>query len=371
MGKVRTFSCTDLSKVSELWTRVFAPQAALSARSLELYFEEVFLFNPWSHPELPSLVYEDEGEVVGFLGVLPRRMHFSGKPVTVAVASQLMLDPRKPRPFAALELIRRLFAGPQDLSFSDGANETAHDLWESAGGSVAELYSPVWTRVLRPAQYNMALCHGRRLFHPLPLALNPLCRAMDGVITCINSSPYRFPAPDHGRAEKITDPAVLLDCIREFSANRTLRPEYDRSSLQWLIAHAHEQKTHGDMQMEIVRGNNDEILGSYVYYVRPGGTAQTLQFAGKPRHRACILEHLFYSAHQQGALAVSGQSEPAFVRFLARNHCFFTWSSSVLIHSRNEKLLNAIYQGDAFLSRLEGEWWMRFCDLAASGSNGE
>jgi hypothetical protein len=37
-----------------------------------------------------------------------------------------------------------------------------------------------------------------------------------------------------------------------------------------------------------------------------------------------------------------------------------------LIHSRNEKLLNAIYHGDAFLSRLEGEWWMRFCDLAAS-----
>jgi len=335
-------------------------------RSLEQYFEDVFFFSPWSHQDLPSLVYEDKGEVVGFLGVLPRRMQFSGTTVSVAVASQLMIDPRKPRPFASLELVRRFFAGPQDLSFSDGANEAGQDLWECAGGRVAELYSPVWTRVLRPAQYSMALCHGRRLFYPLPKALSPLCRAVDGVVTRVRSSPYRFPAPDHGTVEKIADPDVLLDCVREFSANRTLRPEYDISSFRWLIRHAHEQKTHGDMQMEIVRGGNGEILGSYVYYVKAGGTAQTLQFAGKPRHRARVIEHLFYRAHQQGALAVSGQSEPAFVRYLAKNRCIFTWSSGVLIHSRNEKLLNAIYQGDAFLSRLEGEWWMRFCDLAAS-----
>src|SRR3954468_7068199 len=174
MGNVRAFSCGDVGEVSQLWARVFAPNAALSMRSLEQYFEEVFLFSPWSHRELPSLVYEDKGEVVGFLGVLPRLMQFSGKTVRVAVASQLMIDPRKPRPFASLELIRKFFAGRQDLSFSDGANEAGLGLWECAGGTIAELYSPVWTRVLRPAEYSMALCHGRRLFHPLPQALSPL-----------------------------------------------------------------------------------------------------------------------------------------------------------------------------------------------------
>ncbi|HET9131951.1 MAG TPA: GNAT family N-acetyltransferase, partial [Terriglobia bacterium] len=112
MGNVRTFSCADLGEVSKLWARVFAPQAALSMSSLERYMEEVFVSNPWSHRDLPSFVYEDKGEIVGFLGVLPRRMDFSGKVVTVAVASQLMLAPEKPRPFAALELIRRFFTGP-------------------------------------------------------------------------------------------------------------------------------------------------------------------------------------------------------------------------------------------------------------------
>jgi hypothetical protein len=30
----------------------------------------------------------------------------------------------------------------------------------------------------------------------------------------------------------------------------------------------------------------------------------------------------------------------------------------VLIHSRETELLRAVQQGRAFLSRLEGEWWM-------------
>jgi hypothetical protein len=31
-----------------------------------------------------------------------------------------------------------------------------------------------------------------------------------------------------------------------------------------------------------------------------------------------------------------------------------------LVHSRNPDALEAIYRGDAFLTRLEGEWSMRF-----------
>jgi hypothetical protein len=133
-----------------------------------------------------------------------------------------------------------------------------------------------------------------------------------------------------------------------------------------LLQQANEQKTHGDLQMEVVRSDDDEIIGSYMYYVKPGRTAQVMQFAGKPRQRRLVLEHLFYRARQKGAVAVSGQGEPAYARLLAQSHCVFTWSNGVLIQSRNEKLLNAIHHGDAFLSRLEGEWWMRFCDLAAS-----
>jgi hypothetical protein len=366
MENVRAFSAADVGDVARLWAKVFAPNRAVSLGCLEQYLTEVFLGSPWSDPKLSSLIYEDSGQVVGFMGVLPRRMYFSGQPVTVAVASQLMLDPSKRRPFAPIELLRQFFAGPQDLSFSDGANDKAQQLWESAGGSIAMLYSSVWTRVLRPAGYAMTRCEDKRFLRPVSQALHPLGWMADSILTRWNLSPYLLSKPRSGTAEPVTDPSVFMDCVGQFSADRTLRPEYDLSSFQWLIGKAMEQKTHGELQLEIVRDGPGEIVGCYAYYVRAGRTAQVLQFAGKPRHRALVLGHLFYRAHQKGAVAVSGQLEPAFARLLSQNHCLFTWSGGVLIQSRHEKLLNAIHHGDASLSRLDGEWWMKFCDLAAA-----
>jgi hypothetical protein len=31
-----------------------------------------------------------------------------------------------------------------------------------------------------------------------------------------------------------------------------------------------------------------------------------------------------------------------------------------LVHSRDPEIMAAIHRGEAFLSRLEGEWWLRF-----------
>jgi hypothetical protein len=157
----------------------------------------------------------------------------------------------------------------------------------------------------------------------------------------------------------------LLDRIRKFSAKRALRPDYDPGSFQWLFQQAAKQRLHGELQAALVQDSRGETIGWFVYYIKTNGIAQVLQIGGTPRQAGCVLQHLFYRAQQKGAVAVSGQGEPAFVKLLARNQCSFTCSGSVLIHSRNERLLNAIHRGDAFLSRFEGEWWMRFCDLVS------
>jgi hypothetical protein len=34
--------------------------------------------------------------------------------------------------------------------------------------------------------------------------------------------------------------------------------------------------------------------------------------------------------------------------------------SPVLVHSRRRELVDAVRCGDAFLTRLDGEWWMSF-----------
>jgi len=40
-----------------------------------------------------------------------------------------------------------------------------------------------------------------------------------------------------------------------------------------------------------------------------------------------------------------------------RFRCF---SRGVLLHSENTDVRMAVHRGDAFLSRLEGEWWLQF-----------
>src|SRR5262245_42262604 len=365
MISVRNFTGRDVRPVSRLWLKVFSPaHTQPEPPGLERYLEEVFLQNPWRANHLSSLVCEDrEGAVVGFIGVLPRRMRFHGEPLTVAVASQLMIDPEKTLPLASVSLLRHFFNGPQDLSFSDGANQRALKMWEAGGGSAALLYSAEWTRVLKPAGYAAQLWERRRVSSFLSRVVRPLCRVLDIAGSRLSQSPYRVFKPVQTRIEEGVDAAVLLDCVRKFSARRALQPEYDLTSFRWLLSKAAEQQKHGDLQTALVKGAAGEILGWYVYYVRRGGIAQVLQLGGEPRHIGRVLDRLFYRAHEKGALAFSGPLEPTFVHALASAHCNFAWSSGVIIQSRNQGLLNAIHRGDAFLSRFEGEWWMRFCDL--------
>jgi hypothetical protein len=64
---------------------------------------------------------------------------------------------------------------------------------------------------------------------------------------------------------------------------------------------------------------------------------------------------------EQIALASPGRLEPRFTADFAPTYCLFhprlCW---MLVHSRDAEVLQAIHSGDAMLTRLEGEWCMRF-----------
>lgn len=74
-----------------------------------------------------------------------------------------------------------------------------------------------------------------------------------------------------------------------------------------------------------------------------------------------VLDHLFRNAKKQGAIAVHGRMEPKFMQDFTNRCCFFYrlggWKTA---HSRNPELVSLIHSGDAFLSRLEGEWCLAF-----------
>ena len=377
---IRAFKAEDIPEVAALWLKVFQKRAVRAPESLRAYFHEIFFGGPWRDPTLPSLVYLADRRIAGFLGVMPRPLRFRGEPIRAAIATQLMVDDTARALYPGVKLVKQFFAGAQDLSFSDGANESSERLWKAAGGTVSLLHSLEWTRVLRPVQCSMVEVRRRRPRLAVPIAaLAPawqLCDAfaVRGIVGRWLRR-YSLSEMDDVAVEWNPTSAALLSCIREASAPRTLQPDYHVESLGWLLEKAAEKQVHGKLRQMVVRGTNGQALGWCLYYLQRGQPANVLHFGGQAKSVHRVLDCLFLEAWKDGAVAVCGALEPRFARALAERHCGFMLSSySVVAHSRRPEILDALARGDAFLTRLEGEWWARFSDpgwiLNESAGNG-
>jgi hypothetical protein len=352
---VRPFAEGDLTAVAAMWLRAFRREG--DPGEVARYFREVFLEGPGGGEGVRSLVHEDgRGGIGGFVGALPRAMLFEGRPLRAAVATQLMVDPGPRRAFVAFDLLRALFAGPQELTFSDGSNDASRAVWERTGGEVALLHCLEWTRVLRPAGY-MQHRLARRLGGPGALAGRPLCNAVDEIAALLPVGALRPPRAAL-QEEELSAEAVLALLRRGAYA---LRPAYDAPPLAWLLRKAAETRGHGALRQRLCRDAQGAPAGWYVYYAKPGGVSKVLQLGGIQRAIAGVLGNLFADAFQQGSVAISGQAEPRFLRELSEAHARFACNGlGVVVHSRRQEVLAAIHRGDAFLSRLDGEWWLRF-----------
>ena len=74
-----------------------------------------------------------------------------------------------------------------------------------------------------------------------------------------------------------------------------------------------------------------------------------------------MLRRLLLDAWRQGATALRGRLDPHRVQQLSDRHCWLRREGAwTLIHSRHADIVAAMERGAAGLSRLDGEWWLRF-----------
>jgi hypothetical protein len=357
-GKIETFAPDDIHQVADLHKRVF-PDSALSPPELATYFRQIFFENPWYDPAIPSLIYRGEGgKIFGFYGVVPRRMRLRGQPIRVALSTQFMVDPAFRNRLAAVELQREFFAGPQDLSLTDGANEASRKIWEALGGFTAFPYSVHWTRILEPGRFLLNRGKERGFPAALQLVFRPLCAGADLLATRLSGSPF------HQVEQPLEeDPSgrTILQLLPKFPARGSLCPEYDQVSLSWLLEEAGRKLCHGRLRKLVVRNDLGLIAGWCLYYLNPDGVSQVLQIVATRDSVRRVLDHLFHDAWRSGSFAVSGRLDPELVSAVSREHCLFSLNGPwMLVHSKRPELREVIQRGDAFLTRLEGEWWMRF-----------
>jgi hypothetical protein len=339
---------------------VYPQQRWNSPAACEAYFREVLFGNPWRDLDLPSWIAEEHGHVAGFAGVLPRRMRFRGRPIRVAVGCQFMVDPSRRHGLTALQLARAALSGPQDLFIADGANDLSRRMWIGLGGTVPLLYNFHWTRPLRPSRYALSLLEER---DALPSALTLPARSLAALVDVLAARlrPNRFHRKEVELKEDRLDAAAMLAHLPDVMDGNALQPEYDARSLAWLLEQTARKTRHGKLRACAVLEGERRLIGWYLYYVRTGGVSEVVQLAACDGSFERVLQRLLVDAWRQGAAAVRGRLDPRYVRELSDRHCWFrregTWT---LVHSRHADIAPAIHQGNAFLSRLEGEWWLRF-----------
>jgi hypothetical protein len=301
-------------------------------------------------------VFEDrDGVVAGCLGVMPRPMILDGRPIRAAITHTFMVEPGSRAALAGVALARAFLDGDQDLAIAEGA-DASRRLLERAGGVTVLLYSLRWTRPLRPGRHALALLRRRGLPAAVARLLLPLGAAGDLLAPLIPERALRRATPRlHGEP---LDAGAHLEALQTLTRDAALRPEHGREALDWLLRLLAGKPHLGALRARLVRDAAGEIAGWYVAFIKRGGISEVVQLGARRDVMPDLIDRLFDDARRGGAVAVSGQFDPAAFQALSERGCVFhhDGGSWFLAHAKSPEALQALHAGRAFLTRLEGEW---------------
>lgn len=356
--QVRDLRKDDLEPVARLFMRRFRREVTSPASSLVSYMGDLFLEHPWYDPDIASRVaVDDDGTLVGFVGVMPMHLAMGDRTLRGAICTTLMLaDPGK-TPMAAAQLVRKVLAGPQDISMGDTANFAALSMWERLQGTLVPLQSLSWYRILRPAGWGAAMASRR--FPGLSRVLRPLGRGGDAAIGWLTP---RFALPSDVPARTEDLPASVDEFVREaapLERGARLTPLWDDQGLAWFLNEAARRQSAGPLHRRIVRLNG-RTVGAYLFFGREGGVADVLHLFASPQMAPVTLQSLLHHVAASGFSLARGGAQPSLMTTLFQNDCFFRFRGATVIHARDPAVAAAVLSGQAMLGGFFGEWWTRF-----------
>ncbi len=359
-GRIRPATEEDLPGIVALYARVYPQRADSSLERRSAYMRRLLWENPWRTNDLPSFVYQDDsGRISGFLGVLPRPMWMQGRPIQMAVSHHFMVDSDRRATLAGLGLMKAFLDGAQDLSISE-PGPVSRKIWEAVGGRTVLFQSLFWKRPIRPTGYLAFLLKERRLA-PIAYAMSPVCRVLDFAATRIPWGPFRIRARQAESHAADLDAEALRASIESCSRDCSLRPAYDAKSLEWLLGVLANRRITGTLRKKVVTRPGQGALGHFLYYARPHGVSEVVQVAARKGWVGEVLDDLIHDAWTQGALTLAGRLDPRYATEISDRGAYFKYRQNwFLIYAKAPELAQAIYAGDAFLTRLEGEWWIPF-----------
>lgn len=349
MSAVRPLEPEDLPKVAEIyadfveWDDEHVPATAE-------FFRRLVYEDPFADPEVPPLVYDDpEDGVVALRCVHHRPFVLGDRELRIACAGPMVVDSDHRGRGIATALLERYFDGPQDISSGDRAVDAVHSVWERRG-TTHHAWSVGWSRVLAPAGLLAGAAARRRGMERTPAG---------GLISALETPLARRlePEPPTGTTEPLTNQA-LIDLMPDLEEQFPLRPVYSDDYLTWLFEMM-ELVNLGRLVRRLVRDDDGRPAGSYVMYVNPQWRAHVIQVAAAGDDVGLVLDHLMHDAAKQGAVEVQGRAEAHLLPYLRERRMRIVWADWAHVKSDDPELVNTVLSGRAFLTRMEGEWWIR------------
>lgn len=357
-GGIRPVRRGDLPAVAALHERVAHPGAPRDTAVTADRFARLFLDQPWSDRELPSLVYEAPGgEIVGFLGSNVRRMRLDGRPVRVGCCSNLVVHADHRSRGVGVQLARRYLIGPQDLTVTDSATEEMRRIWAALKGRTLLSASIGWSVVFRPVATADA---ARPSADPGPLrrTAGSLAGPLDALAARLPVLGRRLRPPPSDLASEPLTPGALTEHVATAARRVRLVPDYDPDYVTWLFGEVAAHHPRARLVARTVRTATGRCAGWYVYLARPAGIAQVLQFHVAAGEVEAVFDHLLGNARDRGAAAIQGRLEPVLEPVVAARRLLLTPSAWVLVAASDPPLLALLGSPDALLTRLDGEWWI-------------
>ncbi len=340
-----------------MFARVFQGKKGVRGDALAIYFEDMVFGSSGAQDEPRSRVFLDAGgDVRGFIGIWPRRMVMHGRTIEAAIAGSLMVDRPEEHPTAGARLLRSFLAGPQDLSFSETANDVSQRMWEKAGGERLAAASLDWLRVLRPAGFTVALAG--KVFRPASL-LRPVAAGIDHLVDARGRNPLVAPAEVSGCRDVEATSAEVAALIPDLSDSYVLHPDWRSPELSVLLAHAESKERYGTLHRRIVHMGARGPVGCYLFYARSGDVARVLQVLALPEAVGLTLDSLFRHAAALGCVGVRGRTDATLLDALIARRCVLFHGAAMVVHARDKALLDDVRHARSLLTGLAGESWTR------------
>lgn len=355
---VRDLEREDLPAVALLFQRTFR-RSASAPSSLISNLHDIFFGHPWFDAELRSKVFVSAGgDVRGFIGVFPGRLELEGRSLRAAFAGSMMVEEPDENPLAGARLLRAFLAGPQDISLTETANATALGMWQKLSLPLDVGYSLNWIRIFRPATAAVNVLG--RMSGAINL-LRPFGTMADTVAEKIGFSALRFPASPAPRRVQFREasPEEFRDAALTLKETFVMRPQWSPQSLDWLIGQASRKRKFGTPSWRIGETRSGKLSGAYVYFGRPGGIGWLLQALCSPAAAGELIDDLFSHADGAGCAGLRGSGHPWLTAELLTRRTTFHGRAFYLAHARDASLLQPIHSGQALISGLAGENWMR------------